>query len=57
MVIFAAMLVAVLDQLVFVTDIITVEMGQMKLTAVSNCVYISPKFVVYLLCIYAHGIN
>ena len=40
MVIFAAMPVTVLDQDMFVIDILTVEMGQMKLTAVSNCMCI-----------------
>ena len=38
MVIFVVALVNVLDQGISVTDITTVEMDQMKLTAVSNCI-------------------
>ena len=40
MVIFAAMVVAVLDQHMFVMDIATVEMDRMKLTAVSKHTYV-----------------
>ena len=40
MVIFVVALVNVSEQAIFVTDITTVEMDLMKLTAVSNCTYV-----------------
>ena len=49
MVIFVVAVVNVLDQGISVTDTTTVEMDQMKLTAVSNCIRTYVRIRMYML--------
>ena len=51
MVTFAATLVIAFHQVMSVTDIITVEMGLMKLTAVSNCICHTSIFCLLHMCV------